>query len=381
MGVSVDIRSEAKGVPSLLVAPKAPENEDDDIYNSGRGDSRGFYSDGAFTAAPVLGPAFPVTGGIHTSERTSMGPQEAFYTTILHRYRALRSRIRSPLPALCTIPLDADHPTTLPANSRPAFSHWRRFLQITTPHPAQLAQMDFASALRLIRILMNLLKKNRDIPKNMSAWTWALLARVEEVGAMGSEEVGVLRELGKRAVWILASIKQSKDDQRALMEAGGYDDEDDEEEDVALDWEVEGGLDLEETGTVLSIPELAVVQQSASEDGEILDDAVPDASESLEAAKARLLSRMAEEEGYPEPPAIDEKSEKRVLEVNNNTQTEDVAAIEAEIQASKDHEAIEDEDEEYPSQNTLATLCCILTIIGEEYGQRDLLEYRMAGWE
>ncbi|OCL08562.1 hypothetical protein AOQ84DRAFT_388759, partial [Glonium stellatum] len=57
-----NVRSEAYGIPHILAAPApaVPEGTiDDSIYNTGHGDTRGFYSDGAYVAAPTVGPIQP----------------------------------------------------------------------------------------------------------------------------------------------------------------------------------------------------------------------------------------------------------------------------------------------------------------------------------
>lgn len=126
--------------------------------------------------------------------------------------------------------------------------------------------MDTETVLRLLRMCNSKLKRRRNIERRLSTWIWSLLARLPDVGTLGGEEVFVVRDLGKRAVW------------------------------VGLGWQ---------------------------------DDAV---------AKATEAQYEDGEEG-------------------------DVAVVASDGVITAD-------------ENTLATLCMILTIAGELYGQRDLLEFR-----
>ena len=63
-----------------------------------------------------------------------------------------------------------------------------------------------------------------NIRKNLGAWSWALLARCREVGEMGSEDVAVLRILGKRAVWLARGLSVGRREEEEDEE-----DEDEEE--------------------------------------------------------------------------------------------------------------------------------------------------------
>ncbi|KAI9845352.1 MAG: hypothetical protein M1830_007547, partial [Pleopsidium flavum] len=224
------VRSEARGVPNILVAPKSTQTEQDaDIYRNGVGDSRGYYADGAYTAAPPLGPSIPTTT---TAEDEVQDPQDAYYTSLRLRFSLLRATLRCTPPASAIAALDDDHPISLPSGSSVAFATWRYLLKTTDPLPAQLASLDQGSVLRLVRIVTGGLKRGRKIDKRMGAWVWGLLGKVREVGECGSEEVGVLRELGKRAVWVLKAWRQAE-------ERGGKDDGDVGEEEGEGEYEAE----------------------------------------------------------------------------------------------------------------------------------------------
>ena len=96
---------------------------------------------------------------------------------------------------------------------------------------ALLSQMPQETVMRGLSLLQKLLTtKNLAKSKELGAWAWGLLARCRPVGEMGSEEVGILRSLGKRAVWVLRG-----------MIAGRVDDAmADEEVEVDMEAELEG---------------------------------------------------------------------------------------------------------------------------------------------
>ena len=78
----------------------------------------------------------------------------------------------------------------------------------------QLGQADVVSGLAVLETLLN--STNLQRRKNLGAWAWGLLAKCREVGQMSSEEVGVLRDLGKKAAGlirgILAGIKEEEEE-------------------------------------------------------------------------------------------------------------------------------------------------------------------------
>lgn len=232
-------RSEAAGIPTLLVAPKtAPEEgqeADRSIYDDGLGDSRGFYSDGAYTAAPILGPNHPTTSFSGSSTRD---PQAVYFDKILERFTKLRSQLSNTPPRHVVESLDRDHSSFMSASAED-YRRWRWRIANTEPKSAQLAGMDKATLLRLLRLVVNdkhALGGKGVITGRTSRWVWGLLARLPERGEMNSEEIGMVRELGKRAVWL--GVEMRGVDTSELDD--GYGDEDDDEEEV-LNVEVEEG--------------------------------------------------------------------------------------------------------------------------------------------
>lgn len=285
------------------------------------------------------------------------------------------------------------------------FRVWSWRLRHTDPLPVQLAALDRQAALKILRVLLGgkFLRRGHELRERTSRWLWALLARLPDRGEMDYAEVGWVRELGKRAVLMMVSMAQVD----ALREAvegnleGDGEEEEEEEEFVGEvvvdeeDGEGSGGSaaqgdagagDTRLTG-VEGECEPAATRSTAVldanhdggqgemdmdlDDGEVTDDddvgrqqpivvaGNQDMEADIAAAKARLLARLeavpeTEQEDATDPNDVDEQPQ--FPERNETTHTDfDAARAQA---------------------NMWATLNMILTVAGEFYGQRDLLEFR-----
>ncbi|OBT39721.1 hypothetical protein VE00_09895 [Pseudogymnoascus sp. WSF 3629] len=228
------VRSEAAGIPTVLVAPRpileGGEEEDRTIYDDGVGDSRGFYSDGAYTAAPDPQPDTPdIPPAKHL--------QAKYLEKILERFEHLREQLGNTPPDDVVEKLDQNHDSYMSA-SAPDYRKWRWRVINTEPMNAQLARMDRATSLKLLRLLTNdkLAMGGNTIPtERLSRWIWGVLARLPDSGELNSEEIGLVRDLGKRAVWLGVVMNQPQSDTAAVMPGdedneGGEEYEDDEED-------------------------------------------------------------------------------------------------------------------------------------------------------
>ncbi|KFZ13685.1 hypothetical protein V502_06483 [Pseudogymnoascus sp. VKM F-4520 (FW-2644)] len=239
------VRSEAAGIPTVLVAPRpileGGEEEDRTIYDDGVGDSRGFYSDGAYTAAPDPQPDTP--GNIPPAKHL----RTKYFEKILERFAHLREQLGNTPPDHVVEKLDQNHDSYMSA-SAPDYRKWRWRVINTEPMNAQLARMDRATSLKLLRLLTNdkLGMGGSTIPsERLSRWIWGVLARLPDSGELNSEEIGLVRDLGKRAVWLGVVINQPQSDTAAGMPG----DEDNEGEEDYEDDEEEG-----EVGNEVSVP-------------------------------------------------------------------------------------------------------------------------------
>ncbi len=260
------------------------------------------------------------------------------------------------------------------------FRVWTRRLRQTDPLPVQIAALDRQATLRLLRVLLGgkFVRRGCELRERTSRWIWALLARLPDGGEMDYSEVGWVRELGKRAVLMMVSMAQME----ALREEvegdleGGEVGEEEEEEEEEEEFVGEMVVDDEEEASGAAARKAAptppaVVANTATagdesqeegeidmdlDDGEVSDDdpattaGNEDIAADIAAAKARLLARLANPDAQQEE-----------VQPTSEVRTPAPAGVFDEAQAQV---------------NMRTTLNMILTVAGEFYGQRDLLEFR-----
>jgi hypothetical protein len=439
-------RIEASSIPTLLVAPNgvngSTENEGEEVersmYNNGIGDSRGYYEDGAYTAAPAV----PLESPSPSIDNDDMAhdAQAAYYATLLKRFGSLRERLKSTPPRHAVERLDSNHPSHI-SSSTTDYKNWRWRLRNTDPVPAQLAAMDKGTVLKLLGVLgrQRFLREEKDALKMreqrcVASWIWGLLAKLPERGELASEEVGVVRELGKRAVWVGVEIKGV--DMGELHDGGGSSGEEDcredrEHEEEVLDVEVNvndeefgdsdegfGGNSMFENGDgtteqrssdsepsgltnatdaeapqvigpVLPTPAAGHIAPSSSSPSHAKPTLDPTSSDieidhkahlfsqhdqaeaELTAARERILARLAGQDDE-----IDEEGSKNLNKEVFEEVGEGKEIAGRDVGRTGDEQEESGENEENHKVSFRATLDMIITIAGEVYGQRDLLEFR-----
>lgn len=275
------VRSERQGMPAVLRVAEERGGRDPDYEV---GDSRGFYVEDCYIARPALGPSAPV--------KTTVTPREAYTRVLGRRFEAMRERLRGPPPASVEESgQEGSRPFLNPNGGREACTECVSIVKSSSPSLDQLyalSQEDTLSTLELIQ--KHFFKRGETLSNHVSAWIWALLAKLDVVGTMNNDEVFVLRDLGKRALVIQISFSD------AAMAA--------------------------------QLEELA-----RAEAGSESDESASPASEEPQTA----ASGETDSAGSPAMPKQD-------------------------------------------PENTLATLDMIITIVGEFYGQRDLLDSRRS-WD
>ncbi|WPH01423.1 Survival motor neuron (SMN) interacting protein 1 (SIP1) [Acrodontium crateriforme] len=274
------VRAERQTLPPVMRA--SPTDEDNDIYESGIGDSRGYLDEDAF-----IGRFLDNTD--HTSKTNQFkDPQEAYNENLKERFLLHRTQLHLAANENVTFPFDEQHPTRVGGTKR-AHSQWIHRLKHTIPLPAQVRALDQHTVFRLLEFVQEThLVKCSEISNIASVWIWSLLARLDDVGEMANGQVSLVREFGKQAVLVLVSLRDP-----------------------------------------------AIARQL-----EAVNSANDHTSEKEE--EDNTSSELLTEEGTGQ----DEKS----AEVADNHLT--------------------------PRENTLVTLDMILTIVGDVFGQRDLLEFR-----
>ncbi|KAM0521813.1 hypothetical protein ACHAPE_002374 [Trichoderma viride] len=427
MAYLMSVRQEASTIPHLLVAPKVQigpqlppefdvEADDDSDEEEGEidqgfdahdtpaaPDSKGFYEDGAYIGISKGWGDDNVEQGQDPDEEDPAVIQkalnEAYYASILGLYRRTREILDSKLPDNAASRLSASQATEAAPFGRhsPTTRLWTRLLQTTDPHPIQVALMSKDSIIRILRVLIGgkFLRSGHSIPQRTSQWLWALLARLPELGELNHTEVGWIRDLGRRAVLLGRSLSEMAALRDELADDGfGVNDNVDassSDEEVVAEVAEEG-------------------EEVEEEDGDEEHDTLP-ATENKTAENAVLNSSSPapivipqDENEVPTGKGDEDEDDGEIKETNDDSEDEDVAmdiasdsdADEGEIVEQNDDAAAleeakrnllarlaESENERHKEEekrdarmNMRATLTMILTVAGEFYGQRDLLEFR-----
>lgn len=213
--------------------------------------------------------------------------------------------------------------------------------------------MDMESVLEVVKLLTSLLagtvrSRSREKIQRLSAWTWGILGKCNDAGQLGSEEISELRELGKRAVGLLVGIRD-----RSGKVYGYQKDEEEEEAEKAEEDVIEDGLERSEEDEIHVPTRRSADQQITDPTATAMEgysEAAPKDNE-LEHAKAVLQARLHLEE----QPQL------------NGTQ-----AKEGEVEEDTSNKLVEMSVD----KQVRVLLDMVITIIGEFYGQRDLLEFR-----
>ncbi len=354
-------RIEAKTVPNLLVAPVSPTSvpKKENLYQDF---AQGYYSDGAYTALPL---ASSTTHSANLgAQEDPLDPQEAYYASLLSRFADLSSTLQKPPPATSN---------TFPISNWWSSSRWRSHILHSQPQTTRLASLPqdwVIHGLESLESLLSLGNLHGTKGRNIGAWAWGLLGRCREVGEMGSEEVGVVRGVGKRAGWIL----------RRMAAGEGFWGEEEVQEGEDGDGEHEDGEhgDGEHEDGEHGDGEKGDGQEIPLEEGE--EDRVAtglrphtldkeEEHSALAEARKRVIASL-DSAGPTEPPL-------RSKAVQDQPEEEDESSIEPQVDAVASGPA---KAEENDLHSVHATLDMIVTIIGECYGQKDLLDGRLL-WE
>lgn len=336
--IKLSSRNEASTIPALLVAPNA--HEVSDLYDGTNGHSRGYYDDGAYIASrsveESLDGSVANTGNSQrdSDADTSIHAGIFFHASLLRRFEHCRRQVR-------TIP-----PVPDPGRTPRA---WRMNVLNSVPQSAQLALMPQDTVQRLLRRMPKIMKRAHWLEGDgakgyrLSTWLWGLLAKLDDLGTLSSEEVSDIRELGRRAGTLALGL-----------DVGEAEDSYDHEE---ID---RGG----ETDSFTMQPVVVQVTSSQSSEerlGRFARTQRPDtrrrnsssslsSDNGLEAAKREALSKLT--------------------------------SITTDFTGDKEATVRFDFDVGCPGEESLmATLDMVLTVVGECYGQRDLLVARDRLWQ
>lgn len=354
----------------MLVAPSKDEiNGDRGKEGLNGGDMRGYYEDGAYAALPAPG-SIGISGGLDDGmleeEDEDLDPQEAYYTALMDRFQALRSILHSPPPESARLvpkyPIGKGMVSAVTrANDLHGATHgqWRFNLTYTEPPIQVVACMSQEGVIRGLARLETILSKNNlhghVSGKVLGAWCWALLGKCKDLGEMSSEEVGVVRMVGKTALKLGQKLRmQTRMGQETQTE--DVEEEDLEGYEEPGDLAVEGDIaaDVDTTSEVMRENEKKLVTDGPVDEKQLSGNGARngDGDEQMEEGELDKMEDPAE-----------------LLAKAKETMLSRVCLTSPTSPADGRHEG----DVE---ARTLATLDMIVTIVGELYGQRDLLDAR-----
>ncbi|KAL9012440.1 MAG: hypothetical protein Q9173_002790 [Seirophora scorigena] len=359
------VRSEAKGVPNLLTATKSQEEEEEDeeedeeaLY---RDYPQAYYEDGAYVAAPSLPPAAPRNTQIDADGDTD--PQEAYYTSLLAQFETLSPFLRSPSSSQ---PSPSTSATATVLTSAPT-KKWRTTLLYTPPTTALLAQLPQETIINGIAALEKHLDwRMLERGPYVGLWAWGLLARCRSAGMMGSEEVGVLRDLGKKARGLVRGLRAGYGSVGEVEETDGVGDgaNDEGSEDTGEN-EMFGETVMMDDAedNAFNHPESDLARDTDRQ-------AAPNEEDDMANAKLRLLATLQR----THPSTTTSSSNAPRSRTGDDAQPPP--------QENTHEAATTATANEIPLTTRIAaTLDMIITVVGEEYGQRDLLDGRMVWGE
>ena len=347
------------------------------------GDHRGWYEDGAYCAAPQESMQTSYDA-VEVNNDVGKDPQLAYFDSVLSRYETLRAQLQQTPPLDAVARLDQDCLTHLGKLTRESTRYWRRRMQEVDPMPAQIASMDKDTVLRLIRLLTNgtLLKRGIEVQIRVSRWAWGLLARLPDRGELTSEEIAVVREMGKKAVLVSMRLKEELDWEEGIgeVEAGFDDDESDAARSIINDDELRLDIDVghEDRELEYSDPGIFINDNESNKRQKLRAQ-----SQTEDKSSDYVITKGQDDEFFPRifmgTSIEDEEGElafddlvaakARMLAALGNSHVE-------ETQQEVDEEAVPEVQRTSARWNTRATVDMIITVAGEMYGQRDLLEFR-----
>lgn len=343
---------------------------DRSIYTNGIGDSRGFYEDGAYIGVDEdeFDEEYNHDEAHDEEEEASRhAVHEAYFAAVMDQYTSLRKALqkRPPPGAEKSLSTQAIFAAPFGRNS-PTNRVWSQLLRNSDPSPVQVALMTKDTVVRVLRVLLGgkFLRRGHPMPERTSRWLWALLARLPERGELNYSEIGWIRDLGRRAVLLGRSLSEMAALREELADGG---------------LGVNDAVDASSSDEDVVAAETTFTEEYPDTDAEESGATVPDAD-----SKKKVNGETQ--------PVEDEADEPMDLETNRGDVDADEGEItdkEQKLEAAKqgllaalEHTDSEDEDNEQAAarersrMNMRATLNMILTVAGEFYGQRDLLEFR-----
>ena len=383
-------------MPNLLVAPSQVNRKDQSSQVDGDQIEwlQGCYADGAYMAnsRSYSGLGLPDDSTDYDNE-DDLDPQEAYYISLGSRFQNFRLPLQSTPPILNPKSI-SDSAAIASSLYSAKHAKWRYICLYTTPSMRVLATMQQEVVIRGLQIMETLLTKKNLLGvkegRNLGAWSWGMLGRCRDVGQMGSEDVSVLRMLGKKALGLSRKMRTHIVDAEESADDGADDDLENTNEDGSEKGDITDGLheDFERRRSNTSGAEEAHGQESTKLDvtkytGENVPLTLPNGLDRHFSDMIPADSSMPQE--APKNPLLG-------IDTTPSTNTSDDTLYHAKANLlDKLHPqssfslpvaqgiatGTEQNNETNERLKALATLDVIVTIIGEAYGQRDLLDERV----
>jgi len=290
-------------------------------------------------------------------------------------------------------------PSSLTSGRKFDTAAWLSCIRSHDPSPAGLASLDIVATLRVLRLLTTLLRRRVNLSKRLSAWLWAVLCSIPDVGTLDSEQVGVVRELGKRAVWVRCGwaggdIAESTEGLGPGEEEEGAVAELDAIAASLVDGEEVEGEERDETdarGNSSSPLLTAATGMDESETHDMLrldganDTSAPRAAGNAPIATDTDTNTTETRKQYNDIDLVQASKLQRKSDPHGNDNKNSNAGANTPLHPDAvDAPEVTDPTSNItakagavnsPDANTRATLDMLITVAGDLYGQRDLLEF------
>ncbi|KAF2820009.1 hypothetical protein CC86DRAFT_471661 [Ophiobolus disseminans] len=371
------VRSQASAIPHLLVG-NIPHS---DTHDAGR-ERNVLFQDGTWIA--VDGHGMSSRDDFSSEDETDTpDPQDRYYQLLVRRFHSLRTSFeatkeKKDVKIAKTISAVGNEPF-LPRTERA----WTKTIHQTSPKLEQVLHLDESAIYNGLQCSARSLDSAMSISAIHSCWIWSLLASVGDVGTMTHEKTGRIRDIGQKIG--LMGVRLRKTSIRS------------ETPDAEVSTRQSEGEE-EDTDTNCSDAEMSI-----SEDEDTVQASVEPSE--LDRARERLLTQLGDRLVHSRLPPSGRQSKARqgnaaqCATENDNVSTavvsEPVPAasnsipvqVEGKIQGIEDEQALSygskaqcASELKLPTNeidlNTRVTIDMVLTIVAEEFGQRDLLTYR-----
>jgi hypothetical protein len=398
------VRSEAAGIPHLLVVDTATHYDDDGDSNCNI-----FYEEGAWIAVEKEHVADHPSGESPV-DAADPNPQNRYYQLLLKRFEVLRGQ-------LATAEIEtAVHEGPSPRKNDPPQESkrtWAETIEKEYPSLKLMAHMGDRTLYNCLAHCTRALDSPNPISPQVSCWTWALLASVGEFGTLHHWKISCIRDLAQRAGLLGECLRKHK--QRRVCgggspAAGNFERGDvsaateKEEDHRKCEFNQRGTSSGEGAATNHLGNSMDPAEATQGENGSSTPESSRDVDESdaemsmsdeddedawdgpgfggLEQARARLLAQLGDRLVQTTVPSSDsvrasESSAHSPRSDNGNrrnTQNASAPVDDGAIAGCADMATAG--VAEVVDVNTMATIDMVLTVVAECFGQKDLLAYR-----